>query len=237
MGATTPCLPAMDAQVPTTPGDAVDPTDAGADAALSGDAAEAELGDAGDVQLSDAAAAMADSAASVDTSTPPASACAIEREDPRSEGAGHTNKLCEPVSYKSHPPSSGTHYGTWPVFRAYSEPVPWGFLVHGLEHGAVVIAYNCPQGCAAEVAAAKALMASVPNKEGCSRPPVILTPDPTLRTRFAAAAWGHVLRASCFDRPAFAAFISAYANKGPEYFPSDCGAVDYEGMGWCPTCK
>lgn len=163
--------------------------------------------------------------------------CNVELVAPPSEGANHTDRFCLPVSYASNPPASGTHYGSWPVFRAYDKPVPWGFLVHALEHGAVVIAYNCPApaGCAAEIAAAKALMASVPPRPACPRPPVILTPDPGLPVKFAASAWGHVLRASCFDRPAFAAFITAHANQGPEFFDNDCGVLDLEAEGWCPA--
>ena len=92
-----------------------------------------------------------------------------------------------------------------------------------MEHGAVVIAYNCPEGCASEVQAAKEVMAAAPAKPGCPRAPVILTPDPTLDVRFAAAAWGHVLRASCFDRQAFGDFIAERRDMGPEKIPGDCG--------------
>ncbi|HEY0714560.1 MAG TPA: DUF3105 domain-containing protein [Polyangia bacterium] len=158
--------------------------------------------------------------------------CAVEESAPPNAGAAHVES-CRPVSYETSPPSSGTHYPSWPVFRAYDKPVPWGFLVHGLEHGAVVIAYNCPDGCADDVAAAKALMAAVPAR-GCGRPPVILTPDPTLTTRFAAAAWGHILRAPCFDRARFLQFITAHINTGPEFWNTDCGALDLESAGWCP---
>src|SRR6185436_4611852 len=103
--------------------------------------------------------------------------------------------------------------------------VPWGYLLHAMEHGVVVIAYNCPDGCAADVAAATAVMEAVPRKSACPkpRPPVILTPDPKLSARFAAASWGHILRASCFDAEAFLRFASAHANQGPELFPNDCG--------------
>jgi hypothetical protein len=161
--------------------------------------------------------------------------CMLEELAPPSEGANHTSQ-CAQVQHASNPPASGTHYPNWAAFRAYSKPVPWGFLLHAMEHGAVVIAYNCPEGCADEVAAANAVLESIPRKSECPkpRPPVILTPDPGLSVRFAATAWGHVLRASCFDAPAFTKFITAHANKGPEYFPTDCGSVDLEATGWCP---
>jgi hypothetical protein len=159
--------------------------------------------------------------------------CAIEVAAPPSEGAAHTDR-CGPVQYGSKPPSSGTHYPIWPVFRVYDKPVPWGYLVHALEHGAVVIVYNCADGCPDQVAAAKALIDATPPKAGCSRPPVILAPDPTLDVPFAASAWGYTLRAKCFDRDRFAAFIQRRANQGPEKIATDCGSIDLEATGWCP---
>src|SRR4051794_24902350 len=63
--------------------------------------------------------------------------CGVEIAMPPDEGADHL-PLCSQTHYASQPPSSGAHYPYWPLFRVYQQPVPWGFLVHGLEHGAVV---------------------------------------------------------------------------------------------------
>ena len=157
----------------------------------------------------------------------------VEELAPRLAGNPHV-ALCSALNPTTNPPTSGPHYGRWPVFRVYEQPVPWGFLLHGLEHGAVVIAYNCPDGCPAEVAAARALHACVSPKAACPRPPVIVVPDPTLDVRFAAASWGHFLRARCFDPAPFARFIDAHADRGPESFADDCGELDREAAGWCP---
>ena len=59
---------------------------------------------------------------------------------------------CLPVSYDTNPPSGGTHYDAWAAFQNYDYVVPDGYLVHSLEHGAVVFWYNCPGGCPDEVA-------------------------------------------------------------------------------------
>jgi hypothetical protein len=158
--------------------------------------------------------------------------CSVELAMPADEGANHVAE-CAAVSYGSKPPSSGNHYPRWAVFRVYTKPVPWGFLMHAMEHGAVVIVYNCPDGCAGEVAAARTLVENTPPKMACSRPPVILAPDPTLDVRFAAAAWQYTLRASCFDQDAFATFITAHADRGPEMIAGDCGLVDLEARDWC----
>jgi uncharacterized protein DUF3105 len=159
--------------------------------------------------------------------------CDVEVAMPPDEGANHVPD-CSPVNYRSKPPSSGSHYGSWPVFRVYDKPVPWGYLMHGLEHGAVVIVYHCADGCPDQVAAMKALLAATPNKPGCTRPPVIVAPDPTLDVPFAATAWGYTLRARCFDRDRFAGFIEQRASQGPEHLSGDCGYLDREATGWCP---
>jgi hypothetical protein len=160
-------------------------------------------------------------------------ACSIEEAMHPDEGGMHV-AACAAISHGSNPPSSGTHYPSWPIFRVYDKPVPWGFLIHGLEHGAVVIVYNCPTGCPDQLAALKAMVEASPTRPGCSRPPIIVSPDPTLDVPFAASAWGYTLRAQCFDQAAFASFVERHANKGPENIPSDCGALDREATGWCP---
>lgn len=168
--------------------------------------------------------------------TDAACACPIDELSPPDEGGAHI-AACEPRAHNSNPPASGAHYGDWPVFRVYDKPVPWGYLLHAMEHGAVVVAHNCPGGCPDAVAAARAMIEATPRKQTCPspRPPVIMTPDPALDVPWAAAAWGRILRAQCFDRTAFARFITENANRGPELIPSDCGSFDGEARGrWCP---
>ncbi|MEK7188868.1 MAG: DUF3105 domain-containing protein [Patescibacteria group bacterium] len=47
------------------------------------------------------------------------------------------------VNYNSNPPTSGSHYGDWTRAGVYGQPISDGHLVHSLEHGYVVISYNC----------------------------------------------------------------------------------------------
>jgi hypothetical protein len=143
--------------------------------------------------------------------------------------------LCSQLCYGTSPPSSGRHYPppNWAAFKVYDAPVPWGFLVHSLEHGAVVVVYNCPGGCPAdEIAAARSWAAAVQDPLGCQPPRVILAPDPTLDVPWAAAAWGWTLRAAAFDAAAFQAFYTEHAANTAEDFCND--GVDRSGFGWCP---
>ncbi len=147
--------------------------------------------------------------------------CRIDAAAHPIEGAQHL-PICSPLTWATNPPSSGNHYAIWADYRTYDRPIPRGFWVHSLEHGAMVITYNCPGGCASEVAAAQAFIDGLPAdaKCGASGRRLILAPDPELDVRFAASTWGHTLRASCFDRDAFSAFHAAHYDHAPE---SICG--------------
>jgi hypothetical protein len=154
--------------------------------------------------------------------TSPEGACrAIVQEHPI-EGANHVPE-CSYVSYGTLPPSSGNHYPVWAAFKTYSLPVPEGYWVHDLEHGAIVLTYDCGEaGCAADVAAAQAFIDAYPVDPLCtplnSGAPnrLVMTPDPRLDVRFAASAWGWTLRADCFDPVVFKAFADAHYGQGPE---------------------
>ena len=149
--------------------------------------------------------------------------------------------VCSVVTYSTNPPTSGPHYPSWAAFKVYTSPVPRGFTVHAMEHGAVVVAYNCPDGCDADVAALVDYLAARPADPLCAAPlqnRFVVTPDPLLDVPFAASAWGASLKAQCFDLPALGAFIDTYYAKAPENFcfdgidptdpasgiPADCGA-------------
>jgi hypothetical protein len=96
--------------------------------------------------------------------------------------------------------------------------VPRGFYVHSMEHGAVVILYSCSD-CDEEVAAAKAMIEALPSDSACSEAVerrVILSPDPLLEARWAAAAWGFSLTSDCFEAEVFAAFVDVHYANGPE---------------------
>jgi hypothetical protein len=48
-----------------------------------------------------------------------------------------------PACYRSNPPTSGPHASSPTRRGVYDEPVPRERLVHNMEHGGVVIWYNC----------------------------------------------------------------------------------------------
>lgn len=132
-------------------------------------------------------------------------------------------EACSETDYAMSPPVFGDHYPNWAAFQAYDFPVPLGFLVHDLEHGAVVFFYDCPDGCADEVAEVAEFIDALPVDPIC---PVeiarrtVLVPRPALGARWAAAAWSHSLTADCFDAQLFGSFYERHVGRGRENF---CG--------------
>lgn len=126
---------------------------------------------------------------------------------------------CSAVKYSTSPPVFGDHYPVWAAYQSYDFPLPLGYLVHDLEHGAVVLFYDCPDGCADEVAGAEDFILALPDDPRCApdvRVQVILVPEPGLGSRWAAASWGNSLSADCFDPEVFARFYADHHGHGIE---------------------
>lgn len=126
---------------------------------------------------------------------------------------------CDETDYPMSPPVFGDHYPTWAAYQTYDFAVPTGFLVHDLEHGAVVFFYDCPDGCDDEIADVQAFIDDLPIDPLCTAPVerrTILVPRPGLGARWAAAAWGYNLTADCFDAELFRGFYERRVGKGPE---------------------
>jgi hypothetical protein len=117
------------------------------------------------------------------------------------------------------PPVFGDHYPFWAAFKTYDHPVPDGYLVHSLEHGAIVFFYDCQDGCAEEVSEVQSFIDELPIDPKCAddvERRVILVPRPKLGARWAAAAWGYSLTGDCFDRELFQRFYEQHTAQGPE---------------------
>lgn len=133
-----------------------------------------------------------------------------------------------PVTYNSNPPTSGPHYPVWAAYQEYTKPVDRRYYVHDLEHGGVVLAYNCDAAgdagakvvCTQVIEGLRAAIAALPNDPLCNgegvRVRAILTPDPLLDVPIAAAAWGQTYRAQCLDLPSLVDFVKTSYGFGPE---------------------
>jgi hypothetical protein len=173
-----------------------------------------------------ATAEHADAALPVYEAGAPTGPCDAVEQQQAVEGFLHV-PVCSYVDYLTKPPSSGNHYPIWAEYKTYTSPIPEGFFVHNLEHGTIVLTYDCPDGCAADVAAAQAMLDALPADPDCAaqgspvRRRSLMTPDPKLDVEFAASAWGWTLRAKCFDAAAFQAFALKHYNQGREDICAD----------------
>ena len=149
----------------------------------------------------------------------PGGACEVLVKSVAGLSASHV-ATCSAISYADNPPAGGDHYPVWAAFQSYGFAVPRGFWVHDLEHGAVVYAYNCPDGCSDEVATVQGLIDALPTDSTCDGEGVprrvVLTPDPLLDVRWGVSAWGHTLRAKCVDAERFRLFYENHFGLGPE---------------------
>lgn len=59
-----------------------------------------------------------------------------------SQGADHVADISE-ISYNSNPPTSGPHFPVWAKRGVYDRMLSDGYLIHSLEHGYVIISYDC----------------------------------------------------------------------------------------------
>ncbi len=122
--------------------------------------------------------------------------------------------------YNSDPPTSGPHYAQPAQAGFYDEVLPDEQLVHNLEHGYVVIWYNCTglEGTACE--AFKEQIRTVMGQAGSvgfsSSTKLIAVPRLSLPGPIAATSWGRLYQPKAFNPDELLIFIKEFRNKAPE---------------------
>src|SRR3990167_9301586 len=58
------------------------------------------------------------------------------------QGREHVTDIAG-FSYNSNPPTSGPHFAVWAKPGVYGRLISDGYFIHSLEHGYVVISYDC----------------------------------------------------------------------------------------------
>lgn len=120
------------------------------------------------------------------------------------------------IEYNSNPPTSGPHYGEWTKAGVYEEELPDGNLIHSLEHGYVIISYNCPEGPHCDELIKK--LPELANKKRLWK--LIVVPRPRLDSQIALTAWGRIDKFEGYDEARIVAFIDAFRDRGPEKTPN-----------------
>ncbi|MBI4301109.1 MAG: DUF3105 domain-containing protein [Chloroflexi bacterium] len=109
--------------------------------------------------------------------------------------------------YDSNPPTSGPHAPETVPWGIYDAPVPKERLVHDMEHGGVIIWYNCP-GCDELIQQLKDLVSPYLGQGG-----VVLVPYPTMDAEIALTSWTRLLKLDQFDEGQIKEFITVHLGR------------------------
>ena len=143
---------------------------------------------------------------------------AVERFE--SEGTQHVADGTD-VDYAQVPPLSGPHYARSTRGGFYEEPQAYESIVHGLEHGAVVIYYapNASDEATGtdDGSAQESLREFAQTHTGQWRS-VIVVPNPESdpQADYVLTAWRHRLYMDSYDARTVHAFLSEFLGRGPE---------------------
>jgi hypothetical protein len=135
----------------------------------------------------------------------------------------HNNDPQPPGFYNSSPPSSGEHCEAWGKWIEFPEtqPLPACNFIHNLEHGSIVLMYNCPDGCDDIVALLRDVVADSGPDPDCADQDIkrlLITPYHDMSVRLAASAWGYTWTSDCIDgntHDALIAFIHEHWGTNP----------------------
>jgi hypothetical protein len=127
----------------------------------------------------------------------------------------------EPQTYDGKPPAGGPHSGCWGKWGVHSTPLQPERFVHNLEHGGIVLTYNCPEGCSRELRWMQEFAAT--------NELVVVTEYSELETRFGISAWNARAYSDCLSPDFVRDFYARRVDRAPERFsrpppepPSSC---------------
>ena len=122
--------------------------------------------------------------------------------------------------YNSDPPTSGSHYVEPAQAGFYDEALPDEQLVHNLEHGYVIIWYNCTgleeTVCESFKEKIRGVMGQAGTAGLSSSIKLIAVPRLSLPGSIAATSWGRLYQPETFDPDELLVFIKVFRNKAPE---------------------
>lgn len=123
-----------------------------------------------------------------------------------------------PGGYNSNPPTSGPHLPTWSNWGVLNDRQQDELLVHNLEHGGIVMFYDCPQGCTTAVNTLATYARRYPAQNFTG---ILLAPRPLPNgARISLSAWGNQLLLKTVDVDKINKFIAQFIGKGPERDPN-----------------
>lgn len=117
-----------------------------------------------------------------------------------------------PVEYQTMPPTSGPHFPDPTAPGFYTSRPAFGYLVHSLEHGSVVIYYDPAQLSPETEKSLRAFIKANSDPEIG----VVAVPGADFKSRFILTAWDKMLKLNDYDPRVVRAFLAEYLGRGPE---------------------
>ena len=122
--------------------------------------------------------------------------------------------------WNSDPPTSGEHYPRWAPAGFNEEVIVDEYLVHNLEHGYIIIYYNCEgmsdDACGIFKIAIQAAMAAAGNDPDTLTPKLVAVPRPGMPNPITYTAWGRLYAADVFAPDELVTFVLLYRSLAPE---------------------
>lgn len=141
-------------------------------------------------------------------------------EDISIQYGGHIQPGDEHTPYNSDPPTSGAHYDVPAAAGFYTEAPEDEHLVHSLEHGYVIIWYNCDDLTSEECEQLQDdihfAMEQAGNSPLTDTPKLIAVPRPGMDALIALTTWGRLDKFDAFDDKRIVNFIHDFRDKAPE---------------------
>ncbi len=126
------------------------------------------------------------------------------------EGANHIGPG-EPVSYKTNPPTSGSHWTNPAGWKFNDKSVRDEQIVHNLEHGGIWITYKDLSDENVDK-----LKEIAKNNSGS----VVVSKRDENDDSIVVASWGRMMRLDEVDKALIQKYINTYINQSPEKFAS-----------------
>ncbi len=115
------------------------------------------------------------------------------------------------IDYNSNPPAAGPHYADTAHAGIYDKAPEDGYLVHSLEHGAIILWYKSDLSTA-DIEKLKKIFDQMPGK-------TIMTPRKNLDVPVAVTSWGRILKLKTIDEKQIKTFYEVNINRAPEQAP------------------
>ena len=136
--------------------------------------------------------------------------------------AEHIPEGQKATNYNSDPPTSGQHYPEPAEAGFYEEVLPDERLVHNLEHGHIVVYYNCTNLAESDCDDLKDGIRQAMNSAGLvgstQTLKIVAVPRPNMQNMVTYTSWGRLYRAQSFDPEEFLLFVAQNRNRAPEPF-------------------